>query len=317
GRLDYAAGNLGLNTKYQATPERPAVLYSGVFEEGGKPQLIEAHHEGDKLFPFKGRATLGKVIPSLLKRFPTNPLYARATIEEIFPVARLSTTQRLTATEFQSGVFLSQPNGSHRFDALSRMAQIAPIYGMAAGDFDGDGKADLYVVQNSYAPIPETGRFDGGLSLLLRGDGHGHFDAMPALESGLIVPGDAKGLVVGDFDDNGWPDFFITRNNDITLAYLNRGAAGQNCFGVSLHGPKGNVPAVGALIKVVMTDGSFQAAEVSAGGGYLSQSGTVSFFGYSPTNPPKEIRVRWPSGKATSHSWLGSQKIITFAQPAD
>lgn len=315
GRLDYAAGNLGLNTKYQATPERPAVLYSGIFEDGGSSQLIEAQYEGDKLFPFKGRKQLAKVIPSLLKKFPTNPPYASATVEEIFSAERLKTARRFAATEFQSGVFLSQPGGGYRFEPLPRGAQIAPIYGMAAGDFDGDGKADLYAVQNSYAPIPETGRFDGGLSSFLRGDGHGHFAVLPTLESGLIVPGDAKGLVVSDFDGNGWPDFFITRNNDITLAYLNRGAAGQNCFGVSLHGPKGNLPVIGALITVVMTDGSLQAAEICAGGGYLSQSGAVSYFGYPQNNPPKEIRVRWPSGKTTSHPWPGPEKVVTISQP--
>jgi hypothetical protein len=228
----------------------------------------------------------------------------------------LQGAQRFAATELQSGVFLSQPDGSYHFEPLPRTAQISPVYGMAAGDFDGDGKADLYVVQNSYAPIPETGRFDGGLSLLLRGDGHGHFTPVPTRESGLIVPGDAKGLAVSDFDGNGWPDFFITRNNDFTLVYLNRGAAGRECFGVSLQGAVGNRTAVGALITVVLADGSSQTAEVHAGGGYLSQSGAVSFFGYPSANPPKEIRVRWPSGRETRHAWPGAQKVITIPAPA-
>jgi len=316
GRLDYVAGNLGLNTKYHATPEHPAVLYSGVFEEGGTSQLIEGHYEGDRLFPFKGRKQIAKVIPSILKKFPANPRYAAATLDEIFSPERLQAAQRFAATEFQSGLFLSQPDGSYRFQPLPRPAQLSPIYGMAAGDFDGDGKADLYVVQNSYAPVAETGRFDGGLGLFLRGDGRGNLTPVPALESGLIVPGDAKGLAVSDFDGNGWPDFLITRNNDITLAYLNRGAAGRNCFGISLRGPKGNPTAVGALITVVMTDGSLQTAEVHAGGGYLSQSSAVSFFGYPQSNPPKAIRVRWPLGGTTTQPWPGPQKILVLSSPA-
>ncbi len=316
GKLDYAVGNLGLNTKYHATPDHPVRLYSGIFEPGGTNQLIEAQYEGDHLYPFKGRKQLAKVIPSISRKFPTNPPYAAATLDEIFSAETLQAAQGFFATELQSGIFLSQPNGSYRFEPLPRMAQISPIYGMAAGDFDGDGKSDLYVVQNSYAPIAETGRFDGGLSLFLRGDGNGHFTPVPSWESGLIVPGDAKGLVVSDFDGNGWPDFFVTRNNDITLAYLNRGAAGRNCFGVSLLGPKGNLTAIGAVITVIMTDGSIQTAEIHAGGGYLSQSSAVSFFGYTRTNQPKEIRVRWPLGGTTTQPWIEQKKVLILSAPA-
>ncbi len=84
---------------------------------------------------------------------------------------------------------------------MPRIAQIAPFQGLVAGDFDGDGRADIYAVQNSYAPIPSTGRFDGGLSQLLRGDGSGGFAAIGPAQSGLIVPGDAKALAVADLDD--------------------------------------------------------------------------------------------------------------------
>jgi len=88
---------------------------------------------------------------------------------------------------------------------------------MAVGDFDGEGHPDIYAVKNSYAPAPVVGRFDGGLSQLLRSDGHGRFMAVPPAESGLIVPGDAKAVGVLDFDHDGWPDLVVTRNNSTTL----------------------------------------------------------------------------------------------------
>jgi len=223
GRPDYVAGNVGLNTQYHADPEHPALLFYGEFKDGAGPVAIEAHYEGGKFYPWRSRKDLGAAIPSILQRFPRNDFYARATLGEILGEAKLAAAQRFAATELRSGVFLSQPDGRFRFEPLPFMAQISPWQGVVAGDFDHDGKADLYAVQNSYAPSPVVGRFDGGLSQLLRGDGLGHFVPVPPAESGLLVPGDAKAVVVLDLDNDGRPDFLVSRNNDTTLAYRNKG----------------------------------------------------------------------------------------------
>jgi hypothetical protein len=301
GRPDYVVGNLGLNTQYHASAEQPALLFSGDFAGTGGRQLIEAYYEGGRLYPWRIRKELGAQIPSILKRFPKNDAYARATLGEMVGEERLASAQRFAATEFRSGVFLSQPDGGYRFAPLPRLAQIAPFQGLVAGDFDGDGKADIYAVQNSYAPIAVVGRFDGGLSQLLRGDGQGHFTPVPPAESGLIVTGDAKALVVLDLDGDGWPDFLLTRNNGTTLAYRNHGRPGYKSVRVVLRGPAGNPTAVGARLTLELADGSAQTAEMSAGGGYYSQSPAACFFGYPEANPPRRLRVRWPSGATTVH----------------
>jgi hypothetical protein len=301
GRTDYVVGNVGLNTQYRASPERPALLFYGDFRVGGEPQLIEAYYEGDRLYPWRTRQDLGASIPSILKRYPRNDYYARATLAEILGEENLSKARRFSATELRSGVFLSQPDGTHRFEPLPRIAQIAPIQGLVAGDFDGDGHADIYALQNSYSPIPSIGRFDGGLSQMLRGDGKGRFAPVPCAESGLVVPGDAKALAVADIDGDGWPDFLATRNNNTTLAFRNRGVSGRRSLCVLLRGPAGNPTAVGARITAVMGGGSAQVAEVYAGSGYYAQSTPACFFGYGDSNPPRHVIVRWPSGNSSKH----------------
>jgi hypothetical protein len=223
GRPDFAAGNTGLNTRYHATAAEPALLYAGVSVGGSAPQLIEAEYREGKLYPLRDRDTLAKYLPAALRPFPTAAAYAKAGLEEIFPAPVLAGATRLAATELRNGVFLSQPDGTWKFTALPRLAQIAPITAWQAGDFDGDGRVDLLAVGNVHTPTAETGRFDGGLGWLLRGDGRGGFTPLPVAESGIVVPGDARALVVTDLDRDGHPDFLVTQNNGRALFFRHTG----------------------------------------------------------------------------------------------
>ncbi|HUQ71717.1 MAG TPA: CRTAC1 family protein, partial [Planctomycetaceae bacterium] len=302
GRPDYVAGNAGLNTPYSADEKHPTLIAYGEFAGRGSSQLIEAYYEGEKRYPRRTSKVLGAKIPSIRRQFPRNDAYSRATLEEIFASEALGKARWFSVTELRSGVFLSQAEGKYQFVALPRIAQIAPFQGIVTGDFDGDGHADIYAVQNSYAPIPAVGHFDGGLSQLLRGDGHGNFTAVSPAESGLLVPGDAKAVAAVDLDDDGWPDFLVTRNNDLTLAFQNGGVPGRSSLRVDLRGPNGNVSGIGANVTVELADGSVQTAEIGASTGYFGQSVGSAFFGSRVENPPRRLRVRWPSGSETIHT---------------
>ena len=89
-RPDFIVGNVGLNTQYHATSTHPALLYYGDFKGDGGRQLIEAYYEGDRIFPWRARRDVGAVIPSVMKRFPRNDYYARATVGEIFGEDKLA-----------------------------------------------------------------------------------------------------------------------------------------------------------------------------------------------------------------------------------
>jgi hypothetical protein len=226
GRPDFAAGNLGLNTRYHASAREPALLFYGDFG-GGAPAAVEAYYENGGLYPWLSRGEMAAKAPDVRRRFARNDAYARATLETILGADRLAAARRFAATELRSGVFLSQPDGTYRFEPLPRIAQIAPLRGIAAGDFDGDGNADLFAVQNSFAPPASIGHFDGGVSQLLRGDGRGHFTPVSPAESGLIVPGEAVAVEARDLDGDGWADFVVTRGDGSVVAFHNNGVAGR------------------------------------------------------------------------------------------
>ena len=172
------------------------MLNAGDLDGSGRTQLIEAQYENGKLFPLRGRSKLAYAFPWLAKKFPTYKAFAAASLADIFGADKLAAVKSYAATELASGVFLQQKDGTFQFAPLPRAAQIAPISTIVARDFDGDGQLDLFCAGNNFGPEPSTGRFDGGLSLLLKGDGHGGFTPLSPAQSGLVVPGEARAAVV-------------------------------------------------------------------------------------------------------------------------
>ena len=298
GKPDYAVGNVGLNTPYQSGP---AILFHGRFGDGGPPQILEVLEDRGELYPRRSRDEIAPRFTGLLRRFPKQNDYAKATLTEIAGAERLAKARRFEARELRSGVYLSQRDGRHLFAALPWHAQLAPIQGMVALDLTGDGLPDLACVQNLYSTAPFLGRFAGGIGLVLVNDGRGEFRAVPSKESGFVVPGDAKALVATDLNADGWPDLVASRNNAKVLTFRHRGLAGHRPLRISLQGPRGNPTALGAQLTLSLTDGSIHAAEISAGSGYYSQSSPTAFFALP--SPPQSLSVLWPDGKLTVHEF--------------
>jgi hypothetical protein len=147
------------------------------------------------------------------------------------------------------------------------------------------------LAQNFFSPEPETGRFDGGLGVLLRGRGALQFEAVPADRSGIVMPEDGKALLVTDLDGDGAPDFVAATNDGPVRTFVNSGAA---ALAVRLRGPAGNPTGVGASVELVTKAGRTQRRELTAGSGYLTQGPAVAWFGPAPAGAV--LRVRWPDG---------------------
>ncbi len=314
GDMDYVVTNFGLNTKYHASREKPALLYYGDFEGKGRMHLVEAEYENETLFPARGKSCSSHAMPHLSQKFTTYHDFAMADLPRLYTTTCLDNAHKFAANELQSGVLLNDGSGKFEFRPLPRIAQIAPAFGVVVTEVNGDGVPDIYLAQNFYNPQPETGRMAGGLSQLLIGNGDGTFKAVSPARSGLIIPEDAKSLTVCDLNFDRWPDFVVGINDGPLRAFVNRKHPENRLLAVTLIGTTGNRSAVGAKIKVKMKDGSEQVAEVCAGGGYLSQSTNGILFGLGPNVRPTQVTVRWPDGVVRTMPCSRDDRDLTVRQ---
>ena len=141
-------------------------------------------------------ASLGQAIYPLGIRFPTYGSFAAVPVGQAFSSAQLQRALHYQTDTFASAYLHNDGNGTFSASALPNLAQIAPIKGIIAHDVDGDGNLDLIVGGNLYDAEPNTPRADAGNGLWLRGDGKGHFTAVPPAKSGLLAPLNLSGLTL-------------------------------------------------------------------------------------------------------------------------
>ncbi|HKI19931.1 MAG TPA: FG-GAP-like repeat-containing protein, partial [Isosphaeraceae bacterium] len=93
--------------------------------------------------------------------------------------------------------------------------------GVALLDYDRDGWLDVYVVQAGGFPPSGSASSEG--DHLFRNKGDGTFEDVTDRAGIARFPsGYGNGVTCGDFDNDGWPDLFVTRWRSYAL-YRNRG----------------------------------------------------------------------------------------------
>ncbi|MPR35837.1 VCBS repeat-containing protein [Salmonirosea aquatica] len=200
GDTDYVVGNTGLNNLMRTSESTPLTLVSGDFNKDGSydaiPMVYYPTVDGQRvLVPFHGREDMIKQMIPMRAKYQTYQDFSKATFDNILSEEQRKEANVLQANYLQSSYIENQGNGRFDLRPLPALAQVAPVNGMIADDFDGDGNLDVLLVANDFGNEVSVGRFDASNGLLLKGNGKGYFTPETQTQSGFYVPGNAKGLV--------------------------------------------------------------------------------------------------------------------------
>lgn len=216
GDLDFVAGNMGLNTRYTASPEAPMRMYAKDFDGNGSMDPVMTQMEGSHEYPVALREVLIKQLPGLRKKFVRTINYAKAGIGDVLDEEQIKSATQFRCNYLASAVFINE-GGKFVMKKLPNEAQISPVMGIQCFDWQNDGDMDILIVGNDYGQQTESGPLDAGNGLLLENTGKGAFRAIAPRRSGFWASGEARDVKM--LKSGNTPLFLVANNNGATQAY--------------------------------------------------------------------------------------------------
>ena len=193
GALDFAAGNLGLNTKHKATKEGPFKIMSKDFDGNGTNDIALGYYKQGNFYPVRGRECTSQQIPDVKENFKSYTEFGNASFEELYSHYDQSNVLKYEATMFETSLFL-QDNLSFTPTAFPIDCQFAPTNDFLSVDTDRDGRGELVSVGNLFPVEVETGRYDAHIGNVVSIGEAGQLKSVPYVKSGFFSDGDARSI---------------------------------------------------------------------------------------------------------------------------
>jgi len=219
---------------------------------------------------------------------------------------------------------LYQNNGDGTFTYASQNIGVGQMtlthsgWGVRFLDYDNDGWKDLLIAQGHDLDTIELNYPNLHYRepmLLARNMGHGFVDVSAESGSVFRLPWVARGMAVGDLDNDGRLDAVVTTNDGPVHILHNETSTGNHWILLKLVGHTSNRDAIGASVTVVTGSGP-QYATVSTAGSYLSASDKRVHFGVGQDRTIQKIEIRWPSGISQTLKDIPADQILQVDEPS-
>jgi hypothetical protein len=189
-------------------------------------------------------------------------------------------------------------------------------WGLKFFDYDNDGYPDLVLANGHPDDMVEIQSLKVKYRepLLLFKNAGGKFVNVSA-ESGEIFKKDfsARGLSVGDYDNDGFLDLLIINNGEPPLLLHNEGSHNNNWLGLQLVATRSNPGAVGAIIS--WEAGGLKHSRLkTSGGSYLASHDPREILGIGNATKVDKVEIKWPSGRVDKLTNLPPNKYIKVVE---
>lgn len=189
-------------------------------------------------------------------------------------------------------------------------------WGITFTDLDFDGWQDLLVANGHVYPEVERspiGETYKQLTLAYRNLGNGRFADITSIAGPAFqTPRSARGLAIGDLDNDGIPEIVINNMNDAPSVLRNMIPALGNRLIVKLRGTKSNRSAIGATLRV-KANGMTQTQVVTSGESFYSQHEFTRYFGLAKATTA-DLEVWWPSGLKQTWTNVPANRPLSFVE---
>jgi enediyne biosynthesis protein E4 len=169
-------------------------------------------------------------------------------------------------------------------------------WGVKFFDYDNDGNLDLFLA-NSH-PDDMIDSYGGNVKyeeplLLFQNDGKKLRNVSKEAGPVFAKTFPARGLAVGDFDNDGRVDVVVANNGEAPLILRNTSGEGNHWVGLRLEGTKGNRDAIGALVSWSV-GGVKKSRLKTAGGSYLASHDPREVIGLGVATKLDWLEIKWP-----------------------
>jgi enediyne biosynthesis protein E4 len=219
---------------------------------------------------------------------------------------------------------LYQNNHDETFDDKAGASGIAAATRLMSGwglkflDYDNDGNLDLFLSNGNPDDLIQIYHKDVNYEeplLLFHNTGKGFQEV--SRQSGPVFARNfsARGLAVGDFNNDGGADVLISMNDGAPLLLRNNVGKLNHWLGLNLVGIKSNRDAVGA--RVTYQAGDLKRSRMRVGGGsFLSSHDPRLILGIGERTKIDLLEIKWPAPSAAIERFtdLPIDRYITIVE---